>query len=134
MNTKVGLIVKNKSNKFLLVKEKIDPKSKIKSQPKYVFPTLELGEEDTIEFAKKLLIDRVLDTHDEPDEAVLSFEDDEADMHFFYLHGDYDLSKEFYQNYESFLYVGLDDSKDEISQSAELIFETIQYIDSTNKS
>ncbi len=134
MNTTVGLIYRNSSSKFLLVKIREDQASKKKSNEAsfYNFPTLALGEEDTKEFAVDLLKIRLIECNEELSrEVFLSHESDDSNVDFYYLSGDYEISKSFYEFYDSYLLVGIEEFENltEISDDAKLVFTALKYID-----
>ena len=136
MTTTVGIIYKNSSAKFMLVKNKSDQSSKKKTEEVrlYGFPMMSIGDEDTKEFVVNVLKDRLIECNENLDHAIfLTHENDDLNIDFYYIYGDYEISKNFYEHYESFLFVGIDEYENlsDISEDTKLVFNSLKYIDAT---
>ncbi|RMD77700.1 hypothetical protein D6810_00285 [Candidatus Dojkabacteria bacterium] len=133
MRYKVGLVIRNKSYSLLLVKP-IRNKKERELGIYYTFPTLLVDEEESRDQALRRLMD-VLIVHQNPSlKELLSYESDDYEVDYFFVEGDFDISKAFYEHFESFKYLHYQDfdsknmADQDIDEDALFIMDAIRDI------
>lgn len=131
MTEKISLLIKNRSGKFLLVKPKTeDSKKKSAVEALYTLPELAVAGEDTTEQTLLVLVNRICEGVDVADfRPVLEFESDDSETTFYFWQGDVEISKSFYEVFESNIFLSPEEFDDKVSSELDLIFSAVKDID-----
>lgn len=131
MIEKVSLLIKNRSGKFLLVKPKaVEGNKKVLEAVTYALPELAVGDEETSDQTLLILLSRICEGVDvEECRPVLEFESDDSTTIYYHWQGDVEISKSFYEFYESYIFLTPNEFGDDVNSELDLIFNEIIDLD-----